>query len=70
MIVGKGIPNLLIAEGLLKILRDLIPPSPPKSLTNFHPWNGMTTKMKKNTPRGGWCSADLMTNNMELKLLH
>jgi len=35
MVVGKDILNLLIAEGLLKILRDLVPPSPPKSLTNF-----------------------------------
>ena len=25
MVVGKGIPNLLIAEGLLKILRSRIP---------------------------------------------
>jgi len=33
-VVGKGIPNPLIAEGLLEILRDLISPSPPKSLTN------------------------------------
>jgi len=44
-VVGKGIPNLLIAEGLLKILRDLIPPSPPKSLTNSLSWNGRTTKI-------------------------
>ena len=29
-VVGKDIPNLLIAEGLLKILRDMIPfDSPP-----------------------------------------
>jgi len=35
MKVGKGKPNPLIAEGLLKILRDLILPSSPKSLTNF-----------------------------------
>jgi len=34
MVVSKGIPNSLIAEGLLKILRDLIPLFPPKSLTN------------------------------------
>jgi len=34
MIVGKDIPNPLIAEDLLKILRDLVPSSPPKSLTN------------------------------------
>jgi len=25
MVVGKGLPNLLIAEDLLRILRDLIP---------------------------------------------
>jgi len=25
-VVGKGIPNSLIAEGLLKILSDMIPP--------------------------------------------
>jgi len=29
-VVGKCIPNALIAEGLLKILRDLIPPIPTK----------------------------------------
>ena len=34
MVVGKGIPNSLIVEGLLKILKNLIPLSPPKSLTN------------------------------------
>jgi len=44
MVVGKGISNPLIVEGLLKTLRDLIPPSPSKSLTNFHPWNGRITK--------------------------
>ena len=33
--VGKVKPNLLITEGLLKILRELIPLIPPKSLTNF-----------------------------------
>jgi len=44
-VVGKNISNPLIAEGLLKTLRDLIPPSPPKSLTNSHPWNGRTTKI-------------------------
>ena len=44
-VVGKGIPNLLTAEGLLKILRDLIPfDFPPKSLTNSYPWNGRTTQ--------------------------
>jgi len=44
-VVGKGIPNPLIDEGLLKILRDLVPPSPPKSLTNFLLWNGRTTNI-------------------------
>jgi len=44
-VVGKGIPNPLIAEGLLKILRDLVPSSPPKSLTNSLPRNGRTTKI-------------------------
>ena len=34
MVVGKDTPNPLIAEGLLKILRDLVPSSPPKSPTN------------------------------------
>jgi len=44
-VVGKGIPNLLIAKGLLKILRDLIPfDSPPKSLTNSYQWNDRTTQ--------------------------
>jgi len=42
-VVDKDISNPLIAEDLLKNLRDLIPPSPPKSLTNSHPWNGRTT---------------------------
>ena len=36
-VVGKGTPNLLKAEGLLKILVVLIPLSPPKSPTNSHP---------------------------------
>ena len=40
MVVGKGTLNPLITEGLLKILRDLIPLIPPKSSTNFFPWNG------------------------------
>ena len=44
-VVGKGTPNPLIAEGLLKILVDLVPLSPPKSLTNSHPQNGRTTKI-------------------------
>jgi len=43
-VVHKGISNPLIAEGLLKILRDLIPPSPPKSLTN--PIHGMVGPQK------------------------
>jgi len=43
-VVGKGIPNPLITEGLLKILKDLIPLSFPKSLTNSHPSNGKTSK--------------------------
>jgi len=34
MVVGKGIPNPWIAADLLKILRDLVPLSPPKFLTN------------------------------------
>jgi len=41
MVVGKG---KLIAERLLKILRELIPPIPPKSLTNSPPSNGRPTK--------------------------
>ena len=32
MIVSKGTPNPLIAEGLLKILRDLVSSSPPNLL--------------------------------------
>ena len=44
MVVSKGKPNLLIAENLVKILRDLIPPISPKSLTNFLQWNGKSTK--------------------------
>ena len=43
-VVGKNIPNPLIAEGLLKILQDLIPTSPPKSPTNSFSWNVRTTK--------------------------
>jgi len=43
-VVGKGPSNPLIAEGLLKILRDLVPFSPPKSPTNSHPQNGRATK--------------------------
>ena len=44
-VVGKGISNSLIAEGLLKILKDLVPSSPPKFLTNSLPPNGRTTKI-------------------------
>jgi len=44
-IVRKGIPNPLIAEGLLKILRDLVPSFPPKSLTNSLSRNGRTIKI-------------------------
>jgi len=45
MVVGKGTPNPLIAEGLLKILADLIPLFPPKSLTNSYPQNGKIIKI-------------------------
>ena len=34
-VIGKGTPNLLIAEDLLKILKDFVPSSPPKSPTNL-----------------------------------
>jgi len=44
IVVGKDIPNLLIAEDLIKILRDLIPPFPPKSLSNSRSWNDKTTE--------------------------
>jgi len=43
-VVGKDTLNSLITEGLLKILRDLIPPILPKFLTNSLPWNGRITK--------------------------
>jgi len=42
IVVGKGKQNQLIAEGLLKILKELIPPIPIKSLTNSLLWNGRT----------------------------
>jgi len=49
-VVGKVVPNPLTAEGLLKILRDLIPLDfSPKSLTNFRPWNGRTTYITSQT---------------------
>jgi len=43
-VVGKGILNPLTTERLLKILRDLIPPSLPKSLTI--PIHGMVKLQK------------------------
>jgi len=36
-VVAKGIPNSLIAEGLLKILRDLVPSPPSKISYQFSP---------------------------------
>ena len=44
-VVGKDTPNPLIAEGLLKILRDLVPSSPLESHTNSLPQNGRGTKI-------------------------
>ena len=44
MVVDKGIPNLLIAESLLTILRDMLQIFPLKSLTNSRPWNGEASK--------------------------
>jgi len=44
IVVGKGKPNPLIAEDLLKILRVLILLTTPKSLTNSFLWNDRTTK--------------------------
>ena len=49
-VVGKGIPNLLTAEDLLTILRDLSPLFPPESPTNSRPWNSRTTKCLKLMP--------------------
>ena len=43
-VVGKDILNPLMAEGLLKILRDLLSLPPLKSLANSRPWNGNTSK--------------------------
>ena len=40
MVVGKGTLNLLIAKGLLKILRDSVPSFLPKSPTSSHLQNG------------------------------
>ena len=45
-VVGKGTPHSLIAEGLLKILRDSVPSFIPKSPTNSHTQNGRATKKK------------------------
>jgi len=44
MIVGNSTPNLLIAEDLLKILRDSVPSFLPKSPINSHPQNGRATE--------------------------
>jgi len=44
-VVSKGTPNPLTAEGLLKNLRDLVLPFPPKFLTNSLSRNGRTTKI-------------------------
>jgi len=43
-VVGKDIPNSLIAEDLLKILRYMLPLSPPKSLINSHSLNSEASK--------------------------
>ena len=45
MVVGKDMSNPLMAENLLEILKDLVSPSSPKSLTNSLSWNGRTTKI-------------------------
>ena len=44
-VVGKGTPNPLKAEGLLKILMDLAPSSPSKSPINSLPQNGRAKKI-------------------------
>ena len=54
-VVGKGIPNPLIVEGLLKILRDLVPFFPPKSLTNSCLQNGRTTKIPVSISQAQTC---------------
>jgi len=43
MVVDKGTPILLIAEGLLKILRDLIPFDSSRILYFSLSWNGEST---------------------------
>ena len=53
-VVGKGIPNPLIAENLLKILKELVPSSPPKSFTNSYPQNGSATKLPVSIPPTKW----------------
>jgi len=53
-LVGKGIPNPLIAEGLLKILWDLVLPSPIKSLTNSLSRNGRITKIPASISSAKW----------------
>ena len=58
MVVSKGTPNPSIAEGLLKILRDLVPSSPPKSPSNSYPQNGRAIKILEfisPTKRAGTC---------------
>jgi len=49
-IVGKGKPNPLIDEDLLKILRDLILLIPPKFLKNSLSRNGRSTKSSIHFP--------------------
>ena len=43
-VVGKGIPNPLIADDLLKNPKGPDPAFPPKSPTNSRSWNSRTTK--------------------------